>query len=61
MGHEVVRNRTDDDVLRRLKEVDPDIIVATNWRTWIPPEIFNRAGPLSWPARTHATAAIPVW
>ena len=24
-----------------LKEADPDIIVANNWRTWIPPEIFD--------------------
>lgn len=27
--------------MSRLKEVDPDIIVANNWRTWIPPEIFT--------------------
>jgi methionyl-tRNA formyltransferase len=37
----VIRNRPDDDVVRALKEVDPDIIVANNWRTWIPPEIFD--------------------
>jgi methionyl-tRNA formyltransferase len=24
-----------------LKQVAPDVIVATNWRTWIPPRIFN--------------------
>lgn len=24
-----------------LKEADPDLIVANNWRTWLPPEIFD--------------------
>ncbi|MEU1281411.1 methionyl-tRNA formyltransferase [Streptomyces sp. NPDC005805] len=38
----VIRNRPDDDELfERLKEADPDIIVANNWRTWIPPRIFR--------------------
>lgn len=38
----LVRNRPDDEELPSLlAEVDPDIIVATNWRTWIPPHIFN--------------------
>ena len=38
----VIRNRPDDEELfERLKEVDPDVIVATNWRTWIPPRIFG--------------------
>ncbi|MCE6993504.1 methionyl-tRNA formyltransferase [Saccharothrix sp. S26] len=38
----LIRNRPDDDELfQRLKEVDPDVIVATNWRTWIPPHIFT--------------------
>lgn len=33
----LIRNRPDDDELfERLKEADPDIIVANNWRTWIP-------------------------
>ncbi|BBJ38079.1 hypothetical protein SSPO_007970 [Streptomyces antimycoticus] len=33
----LIRNRPDDDELfQRLKEADPDIIVANNWRTWIP-------------------------
>lgn len=37
----VVRERPDDDELVEiLKGVDPDVIVATNWRTWIPPRIF---------------------
>ncbi|THA30736.1 methionyl-tRNA formyltransferase [Streptomyces sp. A1277] len=37
----LVRNRPDDDELyERLKEADPDVIVANNWRTWIPPRIF---------------------
>ncbi|MFG2000826.1 methionyl-tRNA formyltransferase [Spirillospora sp. NPDC048911] len=37
----VLRNRPDDELLVRLKEADPDLIVANNWRTWIPPEIFD--------------------
>ena len=37
----LVRNRPDDeDLLAALKEADPDVIVATNWRTWIPPAVF---------------------
>ncbi|WP_018682480.1 methionyl-tRNA formyltransferase [Actinokineospora enzanensis] len=37
----IVRERPDDDELvERLRELDPDVIVATNWRTWIPPRIF---------------------
>lgn len=36
----LIRNRPDD-LAAPLREVDPDVIVATNWRTWIPPEIFN--------------------
>ncbi|MFZ4281277.1 methionyl-tRNA formyltransferase [Streptomyces rhizosphaericola] len=37
----IIRNRPDGELLDRLKEVAPDIIVANNWRTWIPPEIYN--------------------
>ncbi|MGH3927738.1 MAG: methionyl-tRNA formyltransferase, partial [Pseudonocardiaceae bacterium] len=37
----LVRNRPDDELMSRLKEIGPDIIVANNWRTWIPPEIFT--------------------
>ncbi|MFF5789446.1 methionyl-tRNA formyltransferase [Streptomyces sp. NPDC012693] len=38
----VIRNRPDDEELfARLKEADPDIIVANNWRTWIPPHIYT--------------------
>ncbi|MPZ83295.1 MAG: methionyl-tRNA formyltransferase [Actinophytocola sp.] len=37
----VVRNRPDEDVGQALKDADPDIIVANNWRTWIPPHIFE--------------------
>jgi methionyl-tRNA formyltransferase len=36
----LLRNRPDD-LLAPLKEADPDIIVANNWRTWLPPEIFT--------------------
>lgn len=38
----LIRDRPDDEELvSRLKEIDPDVIVATNWRTWIPPHVFN--------------------
>ncbi|MFG1710768.1 methionyl-tRNA formyltransferase [Nonomuraea sp. M3C6] len=37
----LLRNRPDDELLLTLKEVEPDLIVANNWRTWIPPEIFT--------------------
>lgn len=38
----VLRNRPDDeDLMSRLKEAEPDLIVANNWRTWIPPRIFE--------------------
>lgn len=38
----LLRDRPDDEeLLSRLKEADPDIIVATNWRTWIPPRVFE--------------------
>jgi methionyl-tRNA formyltransferase len=36
-----VRDRPDDSLLDALKTADPDVIVATNWRTWIPPQIFD--------------------
>lgn len=37
-----IRNRPDDDELfELLTEAAPDIIVANNWRTWIPPRIFR--------------------
>lgn len=38
----LVRDRPDDDeLLEELKAAAPDVIVATNWRTWIPPRIFE--------------------
>ncbi|MEW1699241.1 methionyl-tRNA formyltransferase [Streptomyces sp. NPDC091278] len=38
----VIRNRPDDEELfTRLKEAEPDIIVANNWRTWIPPHVYG--------------------
>lgn len=37
----LLRNRPDDEeLMARLKEAEPDLLVANNWRTWIPPEIF---------------------
>ncbi|TDE36394.1 methionyl-tRNA formyltransferase [Nonomuraea mesophila] len=43
-GHGVpvlLRSRPDDELVTALKAAEPDIIVANNWRTWIPPEIFR--------------------
>ncbi|HEU0088378.1 MAG TPA: methionyl-tRNA formyltransferase [Pseudonocardiaceae bacterium] len=38
----LVRRRPDDaELLCRLRAAEPDIMVATNWRTWIPPEVFT--------------------
>jgi methionyl-tRNA formyltransferase len=38
----LLRNRPDDqELLSQLKAAEPDIIVANNWRTWLPPEIFD--------------------
>ncbi|MEU5714694.1 methionyl-tRNA formyltransferase [Streptomyces sp. NPDC020403] len=36
----LIRNRPDDELFARLQEAEPDIIVANNWRTWIPRRIF---------------------
>ncbi len=37
-----LRDRPDAALAERIAETDPDLIVANNWRTWIPPEIFRR-------------------
>ncbi|MFJ8787887.1 methionyl-tRNA formyltransferase [Streptomyces sp. NPDC102462] len=38
----LLRNRPDDpELLAVLRESAPDIIVANNWRTWLPPELFD--------------------
>ncbi|MEV4707050.1 methionyl-tRNA formyltransferase [Actinoplanes sp. NPDC049316] len=38
----LIRDRPDDDELYdALKQAAPDVIVATNWRTWIPPRVFG--------------------
>ncbi|MGW3287123.1 methionyl-tRNA formyltransferase [Streptomyces sp. NPDC001002] len=38
----LLRNRPDDpELLAALREAAPDIIVANNWRTWLPPELFD--------------------
>lgn len=37
----VVKNRPDDELAQRIAAVEPDVVVATNWRTWIPPSIFT--------------------
>jgi methionyl-tRNA formyltransferase len=37
----LLRERPDDEeLLDALEQAAPDIIVATNWRTWIPPQVF---------------------
>jgi methionyl-tRNA formyltransferase len=39
----LVRERPDDEELfDALKQAAPDVIVATNWRTWIPPQVFGQ-------------------
>ncbi|GAB3847986.1 hypothetical protein [Dactylosporangium cerinum] len=59
----LIRDRPDDpELLDRLKQADPDVIVATNWRTWIPPEIFELPGSARSTCTTHCcrpTAASP--
>ncbi|MFF3945764.1 methionyl-tRNA formyltransferase [Streptomyces sp. NPDC001902] len=38
----LLRNRPDDaELLEAVRAAAPDIIVANNWRTWLPPEIFD--------------------
>jgi methionyl-tRNA formyltransferase len=38
----MVRNRAeDDDVKAAVAAADADIMVVSNWRTWLPPEIFS--------------------
>jgi methionyl-tRNA formyltransferase len=38
----LLRERPDDEeLLAALKQAAPDVIVATNWRTWIPPQVFT--------------------
>lgn len=38
----LLRNRPDDpELLTALREARPDIIVANNWRTWLPPEVYD--------------------
>jgi methionyl-tRNA formyltransferase len=38
----LLRNRPEDEeLLAKLAAADLDIIVANNWRTWLPPEIFS--------------------
>ncbi|HWD01296.1 MAG TPA: methionyl-tRNA formyltransferase [Amycolatopsis sp.] len=37
----LLRTRPDDpELLVELEAADPELIVANNWRTWLPPEIF---------------------
>lgn len=36
----LLRTRAED-LTGPLKDAEPDIIVANNWRTWLPPEIFG--------------------
>ncbi|OZV77028.1 methionyl-tRNA formyltransferase [Micromonospora echinospora] len=36
-----IRQRPDDSLAEAVKRTDADIIVATNWRTWLPPSIYD--------------------
>lgn len=36
-----IARRPDGALIARLTEWHPDIIVANNWRTWLPPEVFD--------------------
>jgi methionyl-tRNA formyltransferase len=39
----LLRDRPDDEeLLTELSEADLDLIVANNWRTWLPPEVYAR-------------------
>ncbi|ORM33452.1 methionyl-tRNA formyltransferase [Williamsia sp. 1135] len=33
--------RPDNELIERVKHAEPDIIVANNWRTWLPRELFD--------------------
>ncbi|GAA1480924.1 methionyl-tRNA formyltransferase [Gordonia sinesedis] len=33
--------RPDNDLIERVKHAEPDIIVANNWRTWLPRELYD--------------------
>ena len=38
----ILRHRPDDEeLMSRVKEAGPGLIVANNWRTWIPPQIYE--------------------
>ncbi|HEV2782386.1 MAG TPA: methionyl-tRNA formyltransferase [Actinophytocola sp.] len=37
----LLRSRPDDELVHRLEEAELDLIVANNWRTWLPPQIFT--------------------
>ncbi|WP_329310424.1 methionyl-tRNA formyltransferase [Streptomyces sp. NBC_01262] len=38
----LLRERPDDaELIEAIRDTRPDIIVANNWRTWLPPEIFD--------------------
>ncbi len=61
-----LRQKPDDDVAREVARVDADIIVATNWRTWLPPSIFTlpRYGTLNVhdaPLPAYAGFSPPIW
>jgi methionyl-tRNA formyltransferase len=37
----ILKQRPDAELADEVKRADADIIVATNWRTWLPPEIYD--------------------
>ncbi|MGH2942326.1 MAG: methionyl-tRNA formyltransferase [Solirubrobacteraceae bacterium] len=37
----LVKSQPDEETVERVREADANVLVACNWRTWIPPRIFN--------------------
>ena len=56
----MVRNRADDEVRAAVAAVAADVMVVSNWRTWIPPEVFSlpRLGTLNAVSYTHLTLPV---
>lgn len=56
----LIRNRPDDEELfTRLKEAEPDIIVANNWRTWIPRASSTSPATAPSTSTTHCCRSTP--
>lgn len=56
----LLRNRPDDpELLAAVREARPDILVANNWRTWLPPEIFDLPRTARSTSTTHCCRPTP--